>query len=83
MEDNIQIRRCIECNLIYECEDDWKKINECENEFNKHYNQMHIFKCDLCEIKFAEKTELKDHIEDHLDSRTGLFYAWSQLLHGL
>ena len=65
MEDNIQIRFCIGCDLTYECEDEWKKIYECENEFKEHYNQMHIFKCDLCGIKFAEKTELKDHIEDH------------------
>ena len=32
IEDNVQICLCIKCDLTY----------ECENEFNEHYNRMHI-----------------------------------------
>ena len=54
---------CIECNMSFECED----------EFSKHYNQMHRFECDLCKNKFPQKIKLKNHIKDHLDPRTGYF----------
>ena len=34
---------------------------------------MHMFKCKLCGVKFKKKTELEDHIKDHLDSSHSSF----------
>ena len=42
-----------------ECELTW----ECDNEANTHYNQLHIFKCDLCELSFAKEGSLKNHTQ--------------------
>ena len=46
---------CIECDVSYKCED----------KFSKHYNQMHTFTCDLCEVCFTKDINLKRHIESH------------------
>ena len=43
----------------YECDLTW----ECGNEANTHFNQLHIFKCDRCELSFAKEGSLKSHIQ--------------------
>ena len=61
--DDVVTHWCIECDLSYRCED----------EFSKHYNQIHRFGCDLCKNKFTHNMLLENHMKDHLDPRTSYF----------
>ena len=38
-------------SCCYECDLTW----ECDNEAKPHFNQLHIFKCDRCELSFAKE----------------------------
>ena len=44
---------CIDCDLTFKCED----------KFNNHIDPVHMFKCDLCGVRFIEESELKYHIQ--------------------